>query len=85
MSESIQVYGYVCNLGKAAEEFKRIGQFIIKAPVYRSKATFIEKVYASRTNEEICTIKKAYLQHWLLKGIDSDGLVNSQHQWYDID
>jgi hypothetical protein len=61
MLVSIQVMDNMLTIGKAAEEFKKIGQFVIKAPVYRSKATFIEKVYASRTNEEICSMKKCYM------------------------
>lgn len=55
---SIQVKQIKLNTGKAAEEFKKIGKFMIKAPVYKPKASVIEKVFVSRTNEEICEIKK---------------------------
>ena len=36
MQEYIRVLKTII-VGRAAEEFKKIGQFVIKAPVYRSK------------------------------------------------
>lgn len=43
---------------------------MIKAPIYKSKASAIEKVYISRINEDICFVKKNQMNHWLLKGIE---------------
>eukprot|EP01017_Pseudomicrothorax_dubius_P028856 TRINITY_DN3459_c0_g3_i2.p1 TRINITY_DN3459_c0_g3~~TRINITY_DN3459_c0_g3_i2.p1 ORF type:complete len:607 (-),score=80.43 TRINITY_DN3459_c0_g3_i2:39-1859(-) len=67
---------------KAAETFNSLGRFVIKVPTYRPKPSFGDSnLYISKNTETICSIKKVYIQHWLVKGVDSEFLVPSNNMW----
>lgn len=53
------------HLGKAAEESRSTGKFLVKTHVYKAKAASGEGVFISKSTETICYLKKVYLQHYL--------------------
>lgn len=53
----------IINLGKAVEEYTTVGKYMLKAPVYKPKTMKeIYGLFTSTDDEEICTIKKNYIQ-----------------------
>ena len=67
---------------RAAEAFDSLGKYIIKQPVYKPKPLFDNNMhYLSSTNEDFCTIKKVYLQHWALQGIEFEFKMPSKAHW----
>lgn len=56
---------------------------MIKSPVFRPNLEHNEKYkfFKSRNYEEICQIKKIFLHHWALEGMDSEFLVPLKNSW----
>ncbi len=68
---------------KAAESFDSLGKYVIKTPAYKPKTSEDYTLsYISKDVEDICSIKKVYLQHWILQGLPFEFKVASKHSWH---
>lgn len=68
---------------KAAQSFDSVGKFIIKTPTYKPKARGDHSLtYVSKDIEDICSIKKLYLQHWVLQALPSEFKVPAKNNWH---
>jgi hypothetical protein len=38
-------------------------------------------LYTSTEDEDICTVKKNFVQHYLFRDVKQEFLVNSKHSW----
>lgn len=55
---------------------------MLKAPVYKPKTMKeIYGVYTSTDDEEICIVKKNYIQSHLFRDMKQEFLVHSKHSW----
>jgi len=68
---------------KAAQSFDSLGKYVIKTPAYKPKNSEDYTLsYISKDIEDICSIKKIYLQHWILQGLPFEFKVASKHSWH---
>ena len=67
---------------KAAQEYQSLGRYIIKAPVYHARSIRPDRsLYLSRNTEAICYLKKIYLQHWAVQGLEMEFKVPFKNAW----
>lgn len=67
---------------RAAQDFTSLGKYMIKQPVYKPKPLFDSSThYLGKSNEDFCNIRKIYLQHWALQGVDFEFKIPFQASW----
>jgi hypothetical protein len=67
---------------RAAEEFKTIGKYIIKAPIYKGiKLKELSNLYVSKLNETVCNLRKNHMHHYLFKSLDYEFIVPNKNSW----
>ena len=67
---------------RAAEAFDSIGKYVLKQPVYKPKPLVESPItYVSKSDEELCTIKKIHLGHWAFTGMPSDFKIPFNSHW----
>ncbi|CAD8132817.1 unnamed protein product [Paramecium octaurelia] len=84
--ESANCWIPIANCGihsrRAVEEFNTVGKYMLQAPVYKpQKIKEIYGLYTSTQDEEICMIKKNFVQNYLFKDVMQEFLVHSKHAW----
>jgi len=53
-----------------------LGKFNIQTPIFKGiSKPLSEKNFISRINEDICYIKKVYIKHWLVNGLDMSFII----------
>lgn len=67
---------------RAAEAFNSLGKYIIKQPVYKPKPLNDKTVrYLGQVNEDFCTVKKIYVQHWAFQNLESEFKIPFKTHW----
>ena len=68
---------------KAAQSYDSLGKFIIKTPVYKPKTRGDHSLsYVSKELEDVCFLKKVYLQHWVLQGLPYEFKIPAKNSWH---
>ena len=75
----------MCNVGlhlrKSAEAFGSMGTYFKKAKLYRIKPIKEMEDYSLSIDETMCYLKKAYVQHWLLRGLKMEFKTSQKNKW----
>ncbi|CAD8200721.1 unnamed protein product [Paramecium octaurelia] len=67
---------------RAAEEFKTIGKYIVKAPQYKvSRMKEIDQPYISKENEIVCSLRKNSMHNYLFNGLPFEFVVPFKNSW----
>ncbi|CAD8110500.1 unnamed protein product [Paramecium sonneborni] len=67
---------------KAAEEFKTIGKYIMKAPQYKVKGMKeLDALYVSKENEIVCSLRKNQMHHFLFNDLPFEFVVPYKNSW----
>jgi len=68
---------------RAAQAFDSLGKFIIKTPVYKPKAMkeITPNYLSNKHTEDFCYLKKIYMQHWALQGLDFEFVIPAKNTW----
>lgn len=67
---------------RAAEEFQTLGKYMIKQPAYKPKPMIESSThYLGRTDEDFCTTKKVFLQHWTLLNVQREFKIPLKTHW----
>ncbi|CAD8203085.1 unnamed protein product [Paramecium pentaurelia] len=67
---------------KAAEEFKTIGKYIMKAPQYKVKGMKeLDALYVSKENEIVCSLRKNQMHHFLFNDVPFEFVVPYKNSW----
>ncbi|CAD8201878.1 unnamed protein product [Paramecium octaurelia] len=67
---------------KAAEEFKTIGKYIMKAPQYKVKGMKeLDTLYVSKENEIVCSLRKNQMHHFLFNDVPFEFVVPYKNSW----
>ncbi|CAK93693.1 unnamed protein product (macronuclear) [Paramecium tetraurelia] len=67
---------------RAAEEFKTIGKYIVKAPQYKvQRMKEIDQLYVSKENEVVCSLRKNSMHNYLFYDLPFEFVVPFKNSW----
>lgn len=67
---------------KAAQEFQKLGKYVLKAPIYRPFKNL--EIYTSKSNERVVYVKSTHINHYAFEKLEKSKFVATSSSKWDV-